>query len=198
MHYVILLLWKGELKKAKWRRIFDRPKRTERNHKHIINVRGLHSFNVLELFEQVIQILPTKMVCWWLSVEVPCCLKTIVVIMLNCEWRLVLIEEDSWEAVVGRDWSRFAKDTSCHYVRGCGVAQRSGHHSATRQCSMVGARRHTSHSPQTDCQQQVVHVGTSPISKPHQMSLFPSLNRLSVASLNERSQFAFRHRAFKH
>lgn len=127
------------MKKAKWRRIFYRPKRTERNHKHRINVRGLHSFNVLELFEQIIQILPTKMVCWWLSVEVPCCLKTIVVIMLNCEWRLVLNEENSWEAVVGRDWSRFAKDTSCHYARGCGVAQRSGHHSATRQCSMVGA-----------------------------------------------------------
>lgn len=57
--------------------------------------------------------------------------------------------------------------------------------------------RHTSHSPQTDCQQEVVHVGTSPISKPHQMSLYQSLNCLSVASLNELSQFAFRHRAFK-
>lgn len=130
-NYVILLLWKGELKKAKWRIILYRPKRTERNHKHRIYVRGLHSFNVLELFEQIIQILPTKMVCWWLSVEVPCCLKTIVVIMLNCEWRLVLIEEDSWEAVVGRDWSRFAKDTSCHYVRGCGVAQRASFRDTT-------------------------------------------------------------------
>lgn len=113
--------------------IIDRLIRTERNHK-----KGLQSFNMLDYQD-----------CTHKNGQSAIVSKSslLFVIMLNCEWRrLVLIEEDSWEDVVGRDWSRFAKDTSCHYVWGCGVAQRA----SFRDTTLLNGRGDTPLTPHTD------------------------------------------------